>query len=75
MPQNLATAKTAPAPQAPSQPLCTYCGADDVKEFQVLSRHRISVGTTVWLRCSCGALQVRVVTGAGTQLVARGRRS
>ena len=68
---------TVPTPRTsrpPKKPLCTCCGAADPEDFQVLSRHRTAVGTTVWLRCSCTALQVRVVTGAGVQIVARGRR-
>jgi hypothetical protein len=65
----------AAAPQQPSKPLCTFCGADDHEDFRVLSRHRTSVGTTVWLRCSCGSLQVRVVSRAGSQIVARGRQA
>lgn len=61
--------------QPPTKPLCTYCGADGHADFEVVSRHRTSVGTTVWVRCSCGALQVRVVNRAGAQIVARGRRA
>ncbi|MBT2508604.1 hypothetical protein J7I98_22490 [Streptomyces sp. ISL-98] len=78
MTQILTGSTAVPTPQTsqpPKKPLCTYCGADGHEDFQVLSRHRTSVGTTVWLRCSCGALQVRVVTGAGAQIVARGRRA
>jgi len=63
------------APQPPTRPLCTYCGADGHTDFEVVSRHRTSVGTTVWVRCRCGALQVRVVNRTGAQIVARGRRS
>ncbi|MEU8894178.1 hypothetical protein [Streptomyces sp. NPDC048442] len=57
----------------PNTPLCTYCGTDG-DTFDVISRHRTSEGITVWLRCSCGALQARVVSRAGTQIVACGRR-
>ena len=71
--QTASTSVTAPTPKVLKTPLCIYCGADDEDMFDVISRHRTSVGTTVWLRCSCTALQVRVVSGAGTQLVARGR--
>jgi hypothetical protein len=61
--------------QTPKKPLCTYCGTDEQEDFHVLSRHNTSVGVTVWLRCVCGSLQVRVVSHGGAQVVARGRRS
>ncbi|WP_016906438.1 hypothetical protein [Streptomyces xiaopingdaonensis] len=61
----------APSPQPP---LCTHCGADRDEAFQTLSRHRTSTGITIWLRCTCGALQVRVVGAAGTRIAARGCR-
>ncbi|MGP3942633.1 hypothetical protein [Streptomyces sp. 6N106] len=71
------TAASVPVPaqtsQLPKTPLCTYCGADDDDTFTVISRHRTSVGTTVWLRCFCGALQVRVISRAGARIVASGR--
>ncbi|UYQ63039.1 hypothetical protein [Streptomyces peucetius] len=76
-PQPAARRPHVPQPPAkqPTKPLCTYCGADGHTDFEVVSRHRTSAGTTVWVRCSCGALQVRVVNRAGAQIVARGRRA
>ncbi|HEY7598072.1 MAG TPA: hypothetical protein VH969_33360 [Actinophytocola sp.] len=52
---------------------CPHCGWPDAQPFQVVSRHRTTEGQTVWSRCSCGSLQVRVVDGACTRVVARGR--
>lgn len=60
--------------QSPQPPLCTHCGADRDESFRTLSRHRTSTGTTIWLRCTCGALQARVVSAAGTRIAARGCR-
>lgn len=74
MPEQTATASTTAS--LSRTPLCTYCGTDENGAFEVISRHRISIGATVWLRCSCGALQVRVVRGVtdeGARIVARGR--
>ncbi len=68
-------AQSCASPRVPQKPLCAHCGADTPDAFEILSRHRTSVGTTVWLRCSCDALQVRVVTRTGAQIVARGRRA
>lgn len=70
----LVQAPAVATPPVPEKPLCTYCGTEDQGDFRVLSRHRTSTGTTVWLRCVCGALQVRVVSRNGAQIVARGRR-
>lgn len=67
------TLTATPAYAPPGKPLCGHCGTDRHDDFRILSRHRTSVGTTVWIRCSCGTPQVRVATGAGIQLVARGR--
>jgi hypothetical protein len=52
---------------------CPYCGRPDAEPFQVLSRHRTSAGLTVWTRCQCGSLQVRVRDAAGERIAARGR--
>lgn len=52
---------------------CPYCGWPDTDPFTVLSRHRTRTGVTVWTRCSCGSLQVRVIDGACTRVVTRGR--
>lgn len=53
--------------------LCPYCGRPDAGPFQVLSRHRTSIGETVWTRCACGSLQIRVRDAAGERIAARGR--
>lgn len=52
---------------------CPHCGWPDTEPYQVLSRHRTQNGMTVWSRCPCGSLQVRVVDGACARVVARGR--
>jgi len=63
------------APQASSaaMTLCPYCGRSDTGPFQVLSRHRTCTGETVWTRCACGSLQMRVRDAAGERIAARGR--
>ncbi|WP_329334740.1 hypothetical protein OG252_07830 [Streptomyces sp. NBC_01352] len=54
--------------------VCPHCGwPDGAEPFQVVSRHRTAAGTTVWTRCGCGSLQVRVVDGRGTRIVSRSR--
>jgi hypothetical protein len=62
-------------PEAASAPitLCPYCGRPDAEPFQVLSRHRTSTGQTVWARCTCGSLHMRVRDTAGERIAARGR--
>lgn len=53
---------------------CPYCGWPDRAEpFQVVSRHGTAAGSTVWTRCGCGSLQVRVVDGGGVRIVSRSR--
>jgi hypothetical protein len=52
---------------------CPYCGHPDAEPFQVLSRHRTTAGLTVWTRCRCGSLQIRVRDAAGERIDARGR--
>ncbi|MFF5985620.1 hypothetical protein [Prauserella flavalba] len=49
---------------------CPFCGWPDSDVYEIVSRHRTPEGETVWTRCACGSLQVRV-TGAG--VVTRGR--
>jgi hypothetical protein len=51
--------------------LCPYCGRPDAEPFQVVSRHRTSAGQTVWTRCQCGSLQMRVRDAAGERITAR----
>ncbi|MDC0773737.1 hypothetical protein [Streptomyces sp. HD] len=54
--------------------VCPHCGWPDAAEpFQVLSRHSTTTGHTVWTRCSCGSLQMRVVDGCGVRVVSRSR--
>ena len=51
---------------------CPHCGwPDDGEPFQVLSRHTTATGRTVWTRCGCGSLQVRIVDDRGTRVVSR----
>jgi hypothetical protein len=53
---------------------CPHCGwPDGAEPFQVVSRHSTSAGHTVWTRCSCGSLQVRVVDATGMRVVSRSR--
>ncbi|MFJ4283891.1 hypothetical protein [Streptomyces massasporeus] len=53
---------------------CPHCGWPDAGEpFRVLSRHATATGQTVWTRCGCGSLQVRVADGRGTRVVSRSR--
>ncbi|MCX3291392.1 hypothetical protein OR263_32580 [Streptomyces sp. NEAU-H22] len=53
--------------------VCPHCGRPDAGEpFRVLSRHITATGLTVWTRCGCGSLQVRVADGRGTRVVSRG---
>lgn len=53
---------------------CPHCGRPDGAEpFEVVSRHDTARGRTVWARCRCGSLQVRVEDGRGTRVVSRGR--
>jgi hypothetical protein len=55
-------------------PVCPHCGwPDGAEPFQVLSRHTTMSGRTVWTRCGCGSLQMRVVDGHGTRIVSRSR--
>ncbi|WP_155056014.1 hypothetical protein [Streptomyces blattellae] len=54
--------------------LCPHCGWPDRAEpFQVVSRHTTAAGSTVWTRCGCGSLQVRVVDAGGLRVVSRSR--
>lgn len=52
---------------------CPYCGWPDAQPFQVVSRHRTGAGQTVWTRCSCGSVQVRVIDAAGVRITSRSR--
>lgn len=54
---------------------CPYCGWPDDDTYAVVSRHRTPDGETVWTRCACGSLQVRVVGAGGVVISARGRPS
>lgn len=53
---------------------CPHCGwPDHAEPFQVVSRHTTAAGVTVWTRCGCGSLQVRVVDATGLRVVSRSR--
>jgi hypothetical protein len=53
---------------------CPHCGRPDTAEpFQVVSRHDTAAGRTVWTRCGCGSLQVRLVEASGVRIVSRSR--
>jgi hypothetical protein len=51
--------------------LCPFCGWPEDDVFTEASRHRTSVGQTVWTRCVCGSLQMRVIDAGGSRVVAR----
>ncbi|WDF43468.1 hypothetical protein PBV52_45160 [Streptomyces sp. T12] len=53
---------------------CPHCGwPDGAEPFQVVSRHSTAAGSTVWTRCGCGSLQVRVLDARGMRIVSRSR--
>jgi hypothetical protein len=53
---------------------CPHCGwPDQAEPFQVVSRHATGGGHTLWTRCGCGSLQMRVVDASGMRVVSRGR--
>ncbi|MFK0115627.1 hypothetical protein [Streptomyces sp. NPDC090994] len=53
---------------------CPHCGWPDAAEpCQVVSRHPTATGHTVWSRCACGSLQMRVVDATGVRVVSRSR--
>jgi hypothetical protein len=52
--------------------ICPHCGRPDAQVCQVVSRHATANGMTVWLRCGCGSLQVRLITAGGVEVLARG---
>lgn len=54
--------------------VCPYCGwPDDGEPFRLVSRHTTAAGSTVWTRCGCGSLQVRVADDRGSRVVTRSR--
>ncbi|MFJ9664858.1 hypothetical protein ACIRPP_09570 [Streptomyces sp. NPDC101219] len=53
---------------------CPFCGwPDGAEPFRVVSRHLTGAGSTLWTRCGCGSLQVRVTDDRGTRIVSRSR--
>ncbi|MFV0132398.1 hypothetical protein ACLGIH_03905 [Streptomyces sp. HMX87] len=53
---------------------CPHCGwPDNAEPPQVVSRHPTATGHTMWARCACGSLQMRVVDGCGSRVVSRSR--
>lgn len=52
---------------------CPYCSWPDSEPIDVLSEHRTAEGLTMWTRCPCGSLQVRLAAAGGIRLLARGR--
>lgn len=67
------TPATPAAATAPAPPCCPHCGRGDAEPPQVVSRHHTSTGLTIWTRCHCGSLQVRVRTERGVRTIARSR--
>ncbi|MGP3731798.1 hypothetical protein ACTWJ9_00860 [Streptomyces sp. GDS52] len=54
--------------------VCPYCGwPDDGEPFRLVLRHTTAAGSTVWTRCGCGSLQVRVADDRGSRVVTRSR--
>lgn len=53
--------------------LCPHCGCPDTQPVAVVSRHPTAEGETVWTRCGCGSLQVRLLDESGVRITARGR--
>jgi len=52
---------------------CPFCGWPEDELYEEASRHRTSEGQTVWTRCVCGSLQMRIAGSSGTRVVARSR--
>lgn len=52
---------------------CPFCGWPEDERYDEASRHRTSEGQTVWTRCVCGSLQMRIVDASGSRVVARSR--
>ena len=52
---------------------CPHCGWPDAEPFEIVSRHQTPEGLTVWTRCGCGSLQVRVTDGVSARIVSRSR--
>lgn len=50
---------------------CCRCGWPEDRPFSIISTHRTPEGWTVYTRCACGMLQVRL-GGTGAPVVARG---
>ncbi|MEZ7005889.1 hypothetical protein [Streptomyces sp. AD55] len=51
---------------------CPHCGwPDGAEPFRRVSAHTTAAGSTVWTRCACGSLQVRVVDDRGSRVVSR----
>ncbi|GAA3535038.1 MULTISPECIES: hypothetical protein [Streptomyces] len=54
--------------------VCPHCGwPDGAEPFRIISRHNTAAGSTMWTRCGCGSLQVRVVDARGMRIVSRSR--
>jgi len=52
---------------------CPHCGWPDDEPFEVVSK-LVTIGAlTVWTRCCCGSLQVRVGGAARLRVVSRGQ--
>ncbi|WP_030674523.1 hypothetical protein [Streptomyces cellulosae] len=59
---------------SPTGAACPHCGwPDGAEPFHVVSRHGTAAGRTVWTRCGCGSLQVRIVDDRGTRVISRSR--
>ncbi|GAA1690687.1 hypothetical protein GCM10009830_42970 [Glycomyces endophyticus] len=56
-------------------PCCPYCGWPDDDPVTTVSRHPGAVAATVWTRCICGSLQMRVQRGDALTVCARSRPS
>lgn len=51
---------------------CPYCSRPNSTPVTVVSEHPTAAGSTVWTRCPCGSLQVRLVDTGRVEVVLRG---
>lgn len=52
---------------------CPFCGWPEDETYVEASRHRTMQGQTIWTRCVCGSLQMRIAAAGGSRVVARSR--
>jgi hypothetical protein len=62
-----------PAVNGPSLGACPSCGITRAVGGEVASVHRTSEGLVIWVRCVCGALELRRQAAGATEVLGRGR--